>query len=73
MNLSKWIGRDVELIYADADGRLTRRIVRLTRVDEAWAHGFDREKRLPRTFRLDGILAAHPAGVPGGRAQRRLG
>ncbi|MGN7456751.1 hypothetical protein ACTHPH_18245 [Paenibacillus pasadenensis] len=73
MNLRKWIGRDVELIYADADGRLTRRLVRLARVEADYVYGFDREKRLPRTFRLDGILAAQPADGPGGRAGRRLG
>lgn len=61
MDVGKWVGRNVELIYTDAGGRFTRRLVRLQRVDGSSVAAYDLLKRQPRTFRLEGILAIQPA------------
>ncbi|OXM15087.1 hypothetical protein [Paenibacillus herberti] len=70
MNIGKWIGRNVELIYTDASGRFTRRLVRLLHVNGDVVAAYDLLKRQPRTFRLEGILAIQPAGRVG---RERLG
>ncbi len=61
MEFRKWIGREVEMIYEDAKGSLSRRLVRVEGLSGKHLKAFDLGKRQPRTFRTDGILALMPA------------
>lgn len=60
VNLEKYIGRTVEIIYLDRTGALTQRRIRVRSV----AGGIVRAQCLatgaPRTFRVDSILALQP-------------
>jgi hypothetical protein len=61
MEFQKWIGREVEMIYEDAKGCFSRRLVRVQSFSGKHLLAFDLAKRQPRKFRTDGILAMMPA------------
>jgi len=58
--MHKYIGRRVEIIYLSTDGRLSQRVVRVLGVRDGVVRAFCMESGAPRTFRVDGILAALP-------------
>lgn len=61
MNLEKYVGRTVVLIYEDSKGDFTQRRVTVSCVSEGSAKVFDHDKRQPRTLCLDRVLACRPA------------
>jgi len=60
VRMHKYIGRRVEIIYQGADGRLSQRVVRVLGVQDGVVRAFCEASGAPRTFRVDGILAALP-------------
>jgi predicted DNA-binding transcriptional regulator YafY len=61
-NVEKYIGRVVQIIYQDAKGKLTQRTIRVNRIVDGKVLAYDFDKRVPRPFRIDHILAVHPVG-----------
>lgn len=51
------IGKPVELIYLDKNKQLTRRHVKLLRIEGNYVQAFCYIKRSPRMFIIDNILA----------------
>lgn len=60
MNLSKYIGRTIVIIYQDGKGAFTKRRISVRGVISGKVRAFDIDKRAPRVFDLDRILAAQP-------------
>ncbi|MCL6458877.1 MAG: hypothetical protein K6T85_12795 [Gorillibacterium sp.] len=60
INLEKYTGKIVDIIYIGQDGKITQRRITVRSVDAgtvcAWCH----TRRAPRIFRIDSILAAMP-------------
>jgi predicted DNA-binding transcriptional regulator YafY len=61
--VQKYIGRTVDIIYLDRRGRLSKRKIRITAVQDSHVRAFDLDRQEPRIFRTDGILVALPAKV----------
>jgi predicted DNA-binding transcriptional regulator YafY len=61
--MHKYIGRRVEIIYQSADGSLTQRMIRVLDVRDGVVRAYCLTTGAPRTFRVENILAALPAGV----------
>ncbi|WP_219836585.1 hypothetical protein [Paenibacillus sp. R14(2021)] len=53
----KDIGQTVSIIYMDNKGRFSQRRIRIDAVQEGIVKAFDLEKRAPRVFKADHILA----------------
>ncbi|MBB6675508.1 hypothetical protein [Cohnella nanjingensis] len=53
----RYVGRTVEMIYLDRQGRITQRIVQVRRIQGGRVLGWDVNKRAPRSFDADRILA----------------
>lgn len=62
MSLKKYIGRTIVIIYMDRKGVITQRTIRINRIESGKALAYDYDKRAPRPFVLDRILAAQPVG-----------
>ncbi|BBI32063.1 hypothetical protein [Cohnella abietis] len=62
MQIEKCIGRIVDIIYQDAKGRITQRTIRVRKIVDGKAIAYDFDKRAPRPFKIDRILAAQPVG-----------
>jgi predicted DNA-binding transcriptional regulator YafY len=58
--MQKYIGRRVEIIYLSADGRFTKRTIRVIDVRGGAVRAFCFTSGAPRTFRIANILAARP-------------
>ncbi|QMV40224.1 WYL domain-containing protein [Cohnella cholangitidis] len=58
----KYIGQIVRIIYQDAKGRITQRTIRVNRIVDGRILAYDFDKRAPRPFRIDRILAMQPVG-----------
>jgi predicted DNA-binding transcriptional regulator YafY len=56
----KYIGRIVEIIYEGKDGQITKRAIRVQRIQNNKVAAYDIQKRAPRLFEIARILAAHP-------------
>lgn len=58
----KYMGQVVVIIYQDAKGVITKRTIRINRIVEGKVFAYDFNKRAPRPFRIDRILALQPVG-----------
>lgn len=58
--IRKYIGRTVEIIYLDGDGRITQRRVEIKSVRDGRMTAFCLQRRAPRLFRIDQVLAVRP-------------
>lgn len=58
--LAKYIEQQVTMIYMAKDGSLTKRQVRIERINEASVTGYCYLRKQLRTFRMDRILAVQP-------------
>ncbi len=53
--------KKLEMIYQSKSGGLSQRVVRILQVKEEQVVAYCYSRRQVRTFRLDNILAVHPA------------
>jgi hypothetical protein len=60
MSIDKYVGRLVRIVYVDGRQRFSQRTVRIVQVEGGTVRAFDIEKRQPRSFRSDRILAVEP-------------
>ncbi len=60
MSIDKYIGRMVTIIYLDKKGQITKRLIRVRSIENGKVMAFDEEKKQPRLFELDRILAMQP-------------
>ena len=58
--LEKWVGRIVTIIYQDGKGGITQRRIAVRGVADGRVRAFDLDKRAPRMFCADRILAVQP-------------
>ncbi|WP_166238252.1 hypothetical protein [Paenibacillus turpanensis] len=63
MRWANYVGRTVELIYLDKKGAITQRRVQVVAVKDSYLLGFCSQKRGPRSFNFERILAASPVYV----------
>jgi predicted DNA-binding transcriptional regulator YafY len=62
MPIEKFVGRNVNIIYQDAKGKITQRTIRVNRIVDGKVFAYDFDKQAPRPFKLDRILAMNPVG-----------
>jgi len=55
--MQKYIGRNIDIIYQDRHGQLTKRRIRISAVGADKILAYDYDRRAPRVFRRDNILA----------------
>ncbi|BBI32854.1 hypothetical protein [Cohnella abietis] len=60
----KYIGQVIQIIYQDAKGIITKRIIRVWKIVDGKAIAYDFDKKARRPFRVDRILAVRPVGNP---------
>jgi len=60
VNLSKYIGRHIDLIYIDRAGHITQRQIYVHSVRDGVVRAFCLTSGAPRTFRAENVLAALP-------------
>lgn len=60
VQMEKYIGRTVEIVYLAQDGKLTQRMIRVRRVNGGLVYAHCMTTNKPRTFRRDHILALMP-------------
>jgi len=60
MDLQKYVGRHVEIIYIDQKDRITQRQIRVYTVKNGAVQAFDTKKHALRSFTADRVLAAMP-------------
>ncbi|MCC3373025.1 WYL domain-containing protein [Cohnella sp. REN36] len=53
----RYIGRTVEMIYLDRQGQITQRVIQVRQIRDGRVLGWDLDKRAPRSFDVDRILA----------------
>lgn len=58
--LAKFVEHQVTMIYMSKDGSLTKRQVKIERINEASVTGYCYLRKQLRTFRMDRILAIQP-------------
>jgi predicted DNA-binding transcriptional regulator YafY len=58
--MEKYAGRRAEMIYQDKNGKLTHRRIHVQSVSRNKVRAFDLNKRAPRVFEVDRILAVVP-------------
>ncbi|AIF66596.1 WYL domain-containing protein [Terribacillus saccharophilus] len=58
--LAKFVEQQVTIIYMAKDGSLTKRQVKIERINEASVTGYCYLRKQLRTFRMDRILAIQP-------------
>ncbi|MEC0304423.1 WYL domain-containing protein [Terribacillus saccharophilus] len=58
--MAKFVGQQVTMIYMAKDGSLTKRQVKIERINEASVTGYCYLRKQLRTFRMDRILAIQP-------------
>ncbi|WP_199615580.1 WYL domain-containing protein [Paenibacillus alkalitolerans] len=66
IKLEKYTGRTVTIIYMNRQNGFTKRRIKILAVDGDKVRAFCHDRRAPRTFLLDSILAVEP--VPRRRA-----
>lgn len=59
--VEKYEGQIVEIIYMAADGCISQRLVEIRKVKGGFIRAWCHTSRQARTFRVDRILAVHPA------------
>jgi predicted DNA-binding transcriptional regulator YafY len=60
MNLKKYIGQTIVIIYQGSGDKFTKRRVQIRAVGPKYVKAYCHDSNAPRTFRLDGILAVEP-------------
>lgn len=60
MHMLKYVGETVEIIYCGDDGSITQRRVEVRSVNGSIVKAFCLNKRAPRVFRIENILAVQP-------------
>ena len=65
MAILKYVGQTIEMIYQDRSGRLTQRRIRVLAVEGGKVRAYDLDKRAPRVFDADRVLAVQPGPRPG--------
>jgi predicted DNA-binding transcriptional regulator YafY len=60
MSIRKYTGQTIEMVYQDRGGRLTQRRIRVRAVRADKVYAFDLNKREPRVFCMERILAIQP-------------
>lgn len=60
--MEKYIGRTITIIYQDAKGQITQRNIRVNRIVDGKVFAYDFDKKAPRPFLIDRILAMQPVG-----------
>ena len=63
MDLAKYAGEVVVIVYADRRVAITQRKVKLVAVENGRVRAFCLERMAPRTFLADSVLAALPAAA----------
>ncbi|RED76118.1 hypothetical protein [Cohnella phaseoli] len=63
MSISKYIGRTVEIVYMDKKDRISKRTIRVIRIEAGMVYAFDTSCNRPRRFTVERILAAQPVIV----------
>lgn len=58
--MEKYIGRVVEIIYLGRDNRITQRCIEVREVQDRIIKAFCLQRRAPRVFRIENILAMQP-------------
>lgn len=58
--LAKFVEQQVTMIYMAKDGSLTKRQVKIERINESSVTGYCYLRKQLRTFRMDRILAIQP-------------
>lgn len=60
IRVEKYIGRTVEIIYVDREGRITQRRIEVHDVREGIVRATCLASHAPRAFRMENILACIP-------------
>ena len=60
MKMHPYLGRTVEIVYWDRQGRWTQRVIVPLAVTDEWVRAYCRTRKAPRLFRLDRIMAVRP-------------
>lgn len=60
MNMRKYVGQTIEMIYLDRKNRFTQRRVKVQSVDGQLIRAYCLVQRGPRVFRVENILAVQP-------------
>ncbi len=60
MDLDKLVGRTADIIYQAKDGKFTKRMIRIERIDGRLIRAYCYTAKGPRVFLIDNILAALP-------------
>ncbi|GIP32630.1 hypothetical protein [Paenibacillus sp. J2TS4] len=63
MEVSRYIGRTVEIIYLDRHNRFSQRTVVIKSAEGQRVHAYCLEQRGPRTFIIGNIMAVCPIRV----------
>ncbi len=58
--LEKHVGKMVEIVYVDRNGRITQRRIHIRSVRRGLVRAFCATSHAPRIFRADNILAVMP-------------
>jgi predicted DNA-binding transcriptional regulator YafY len=61
MDLNKYVGRQLEIIYVDRKEQITQRKVEVRSVQDGLLQAFDADKGELRSFSVDRVLAAMPS------------
>jgi len=60
MSVEKYVGRAVVIVYMDKKGTVSKRTIRILRIEAGIVHAFDMSRNGPRRFDRERILAAEP-------------
>jgi predicted DNA-binding transcriptional regulator YafY len=63
MSIAKYVGRTVVIVYMDKKERISKRTIRVIRVDAGTIYAFDMSRNAPRRFASERILAVQPVIV----------
>ncbi|QTH45924.1 hypothetical protein J4772_16730 [Cohnella sp. LGH] len=63
MSIAKYIGRTIVIVYMDKKERISKRTIRVIRIDAGTVYAFDTSCNGPRRFAVERILAAQPVIV----------
>ncbi|SDD29149.1 hypothetical protein SAMN02799630_02820 [Paenibacillus sp. UNCCL117] len=58
--MQKYVGHVVEIIYLGRDGKITQRKIEIRGVAGGVVKAYCLQRKAPRVFRLDSILAVQP-------------
>jgi len=64
VEVKKYVGRIVRMIYMDKEGRITKRRIYVHSIRGTRLIAFCQEAKALRTFSIDNILAMEPVTIP---------